>query len=339
MSKILYFIGIDVASEDFTASVLPASRVSSQSTETFRNSPSGFEQFKQWLIDYKVRPSNSIVCMEATGIYGEHLCYWLSANKYTIAVEPPLKIKRAFPAPSHKNDKIDSRHIAEYAIRYQDKLHFWQPKENIIEQIRVLLTTREQFDQQRTANINCLRALKRKVVQTPFANECYEDNIKRLTKQIKNIEKEIQKIIDKDQYFKKIISLLKSSPGTALLLGANLLVITNGFRINLNHKKLAAYIGICPYQHTSGTSVYKTPRSARYGPARLRKLLHLAARSVKTHKRPFILYFLRKEAEGKDKALILNNIANKLLKINCAIIRNQIPYHENYRSLNPALVK
>ncbi len=33
-------------------------------------------------------------------------------------------------------------------------------------------------------------------------------------------------------------------------------------------------------------------------------------------------YYLRKLAEGKAKALVLNNIANKLLKVACAIIRN-----------------
>lgn len=338
MSKIICFIGIDVASEDFTASILVRDHEPSQSTATFQNSPSGFRRFNKWLIEQKIKPSKSIICMEATGVYGEQLCYWLSANKYTIAVEPPLQVKRAFKSPSHKNDKIDSRRIAEYAFRFQDKLHLWQPKEDSIEQIGALLATREQFDHQKTASINSLRALKRKVVQTPLANKCLQQNIKRLEKQIKDIEKEIQSLIDKDHHFKKTVSLLKSNPGTGLLLAANLLVVTNGFRTNVNNKKLAAYIGVCPYEYSSGSSVYRRPRSARYGPARLRKLLHLAARSVKTHKKPFRLYFLQKQAQGKDTALILNNIANKLLNINCAVIKNQIPYNENYQSINPALL-
>lgn len=338
MSKILYFIGIDVASENFTASVLLDTLMSSQSTETFQNSPQGFGEFNQWLIDQKIKPSKTIICMEATGVYGEQLCYWLTANKYKVAVEPPLQVKRAFSTRAHKNDQIDSRKIAEYASRFQDELHFWQPKEEVLEQIRVLLTTREQFVQQRTANVNSLNMLKRKVVQTPMANEYYESNIERLSKQIKNIEKEIQRLIDKDQHFKKTISLLKSIPGVSVLLAANLLVVTDGFSNYLNYKQLAAYIGICPYEHRSGSSVYKKPRSARYGPARLRKLLCLAARSVKTHKRPFKLYFLQKSAQGKDASLILNNISNKLLKISCAVIKNQIPYHENYQSVNPVLL-
>jgi transposase len=205
--------------------------------------------------------------------------------------------------------------------------------------ITALLPTIPKFVQQRTANINSLNTLKRKVVQTPLANQYYESNIQRLSKQIKAIEKEIQKLIDKDQHFKNTITLLKSIPGVSILLAANLLVVTNGFSNYLNYKQLAAYIGICPYEHRSGSSVYRKPRSTRYGPARLRKLLCLAARSVKTHKMPFQLYYLQKSTQGKNANLILNNISNKLLKIICAVIRNQIPYHENYQSVNPALLK
>jgi hypothetical protein len=39
----------------------------------------------------------------------------------------------------------------------------------------------------------------------------------------------------------------------------------------------------------------------------------LAARSVATHNELFKKYYLRKQAEGKAKQLVLNNIANKLL--------------------------
>jgi transposase len=338
MSKIGYFIGMDIAAQNFAASVLLTTD-EPQLTETFENSPHGFEEFHQWLLDQGIKPSNTIICMEATGVYGEQLCYWFAARHYRIAVEPPLKVKRAFATSAHKNDEIDSRKIAEYAFRFQDELHFWQPKGDILEQIRVLLATREQFVQQKTANINSLNTLKRKVVQTPLANQYYASNIQRLSKQIKAIEKEIQKLIDKDQHFKKTITLLKSIPGVSILLAANLLVVTDGFTNYLSYKQLAAYIGICPYEHRSGSSVYKKPRSTRYGPARLRKLLYLAARSVRTHKEPFQLYYLKKNAQGKNATLILNNISNKLLKIICAIIRNEIPYHENYRSVNPALLK
>jgi transposase len=79
--------------------------------------------------------------MEATGVYSEALAYFVHANGYRIAVEPPLKVKRAFDTCGHKSDAVDSRQIAEYACRCVDELAFWQPKAAILEQIKVLLTT------------------------------------------------------------------------------------------------------------------------------------------------------------------------------------------------------
>ena len=90
----------------------------------------------------------------------------------------------------------------------------------------------------------------------------------------------------------------------------------------------------CPYEHTSGSSVYRRPRTPKYGPARLRKLLNLAARSVITHKQNFHEYSLQKQIQGKAKSLVVNNVSNKLLKIMCAIIRTQKPYCVKFISIN-----
>jgi hypothetical protein len=60
--------------------------------------------------------------------------------------------------------------------------------------------------------------------------------------------------------------------------------------------------------------------------------------SVRKHAPAFERYFLRKLSDGKQKQLILNNIANKLLKIVCAVARTSTPYIPGYRSINPQLL-
>jgi transposase len=200
-----------------------------------------------------------------------------------------------------------------------------------------LLSTREQLVQQKTALTNALKAHKIKVVQTPLANEIYAENLARFNVQIKLIENEIQKKIDQHPNFRKTVSHLKSIPGIGLLLSANFLVATDGFEndLALKYRKASAFIGICPYEHTSGSSVYRRPRTPKYGPSKLRKLIHLAARSVVTHKAGFREYYVQKQLQGKAKTLILNNVANKLLKIMCAIVRTQRAYHEKHISVHP----
>ncbi len=341
MSKFQCYVGIDVGSREFTASIYLAPGEKIQTMSAIANEPEGFDAFEQWLQQHGVKPENCVICMEATGVYGEQLAYWLRAKGYSLAIEPPLKVKRAFSDKSHKNDRTDSRQIAEYAYRFVDELRLWQPRAEVLEQLNVLLMTREQLVHQRTAQKNTLKMLSYKVVQTPLANRIYQENIERLTRQIKQIEQEIKKLIDKHPDFKQLLTLLLSIPGVGLLLAANLLVVTNGFKGDMAvlHRKLSAYIGICPYEHTSGSSVYRRPRIAHYGPAQLRKLLHLAARSVVTHKQQFRQYYLRKQQEGKAPKLVLNNVANKLLRIICAVTRDRRPYNENHVSVHPKFLQ
>jgi transposase len=273
--------------------------------------------------------------MEATGVYGEALCYFLHNLGYSVAVEAPLKVKRAFQPDGHKTDAVDSLQIAEYAIRFSDELKLWSPREEVVEQIKSLLSTREQLVKQKTANKNILKALERKVISSRIAMKSLHKVIKNLDNEISNLEKEIEKLIKSQPQLQQTVNNLKSAPGTAMLLSAHLLTITNGFTQTVTARQLASYLKICPYRHESGSSIYKSPRSKKYGPSTMRKLLHLAARSVVTHNKNFRRYYLRKLEEGKPKKVVLNNVANKMLKVLCAIIRDQTPYNDNYKSINP----
>jgi hypothetical protein len=58
-----------------------------------------------------------------------------------------------------------------------------------------------------------------------------------------------------------------------MLLAAHLLVITENFTKIQNSKRLAAFVGIVPYQHQSGTSVSKRAKIRHFGPGPSRKLL------------------------------------------------------------------
>lgn len=340
MQSYHYYVGVDISNPDFCGSIYQTPDIPVKTIADVENKLPGFKKFEQWLNQNQVTPGNCVVCLEATGVYAEQLCYYFTAKGYAVALEPPLKVKRSFPDKRHKTDKVDSQEIAEYAYRFCDELRIWQPKNEIIEQIQVLLMTREQLVVHKTALLNTRQALTKKVVQTPLANKIYDQNIERLKKQIKDIENELKKLIDKHPDFRNTIQKLKSIPGVAMLMACNFLTVTNGFEneIATNYRKAAAFISICPYEHQSGTSVYKRPRSVKYGPARLRKLLHLAARSAITHNANFRKYYEIKKAQGKPRKLILNNVSNKILKIMCAIIISQRSYVDNYVSIHPNLL-
>lgn len=333
MSNLRWFIGLDIAAETFTAAIGTTPwKLLVQGTE-FANSPAGFEQLMDWLHQHRCAADESALCMEATGVYGEALAYFLVAHGYRVALEPPLKVKRAFKPSGRKTDAVDSEQIAEYAYRYSDELVFWQPPSELIEQLKVLLSTRENLVQQSTAHQNALKALRRKPVRTPFAEQIYEQLIVELKGRIKAVEQEMQRLIDQQPTSHRLLALLLTIPGVKLLLAAHILVLTQCGTHPFGAKKLAAHLGIVPYDHESGTSVRTRPTSRHFGPSQSRKLLHLAARSVSTHNVRFRTYYERKLAEGKVKKLVLNNVANKLVRIICAVMESQIAYQANYQMM------
>lgn len=339
MQRTKYFLGIDISADTFSASTISDPENVVFFVDDILNSFEGFELLNQQLIQNKIATKEITICLEATGVYAEKLCYYFASKSYQVILADPHKVNRATRDTPRKNDHIDALRIAQYAYRYIDKLRLWQPRDEIIEQIKVLISTREHISGHMVGDQNALKALNRKHYQTPLANKIYNETILKLKEHIKEIDKEIKCLIDKDDSFRHYVNLAKSVPGVGLLLAVNLLVLTNGRTEKLNYKKIAAYSGICPYEQKSGSSLNKKPRSKGCGPGKLRKLLYLASLSVRAHNLEFKKYFLRKSQEGKPNRIILNNIANKILKITCAVINSENAFINNYKSINPMLFK
>ena len=335
MPKNTFFIGLDIAADDFVASIYQDPGKPVITKEAIENNPEGFSMLISWFKEHSINQENSVICMEATGVYSEAVAHYLASYGFKVSVEPPLKVKRAFDPTGHKTDAVDSRQIAEYAYRYTDELKFWHPKEEIVEKTKQLLTAREQFTKQGTAIQNAMKSYQRHVIQVPLIVKAHQRTLKELRKHIAEIDKELDRLMRQNPTISQMNNQLKSIPGVGLLLASNLIVITGAFKDISCYRTLAAFLGICPYQHMSGKSIYRRPHMRNFGPTYTRKLLMLAARSVATHNMPFRRYYARKLAEGKAKQLALNNIANKIIKIACSLIKSNTRYIESYRSVNP----
>jgi transposase len=243
------FIGIDPSAESFTAARYPAA-----TPRSFDNSAEGIGVFTAWLCEQGLTPEATTLCVENTGVYSEVLCYELKERGWSLVLIEPIKVWRAFAESRPKTDPLDSLKIAEYGYRYRDKLRLWQPSQAVVEQIKVLLSTREQLVQQKTALQNTRHALRRKVVQTPAANTTLEATISHLKAQIQALEAEIRRLIAEHPTMAQVVGLLTSVPGIGLLVAAHLLVLSEGFRVPVGYRRLANYLGIAPHRRESGTS-------------------------------------------------------------------------------------
>jgi transposase len=314
MTEKMHYVGLDIAAADFVASMYQSPEEPVVTQGGFANTIDGYVMFQSWLESQKVNRENCIICMEATGVYSEGIAHFLQTDGFKVSVEAPLKVKRVF-------DPIE--------------LKILKPKDEVIEKIRQLLSARELFTKQSVAIQNALGAYTKHVVQVSLIHSAHDHILKELKRQIAEIDRELAELIRKNPTISHMTTQLKSLPGFGLLLSSSLIALTDAFHGIATYKKLAAFIGICPYQHRSGTSVYKQPHIRHFGPPYARKLLTLAARSVVAHNSVFRTYYLRKRAEGKAAKLVLNNIANKLIKIACAVIKNNSQYVSTYRSINP----
>lgn len=328
-------IGIDIAADTFTTTIFLSPQDSRITKESLTNTIEGFRQLCEWFKEYHITPANSIICMEATGVYGEAIAHYLTAQGFSVAVEPPLKVKRAFDHDGHKSDAVDSAQIAEYAYRFFDELRVWKPLPETIEKLKHFLTAREQLVKESVAVQNSLKAYQRHVLKDTDLLTIHETHLSQIKEHIASINQHIEQLIHQNPSLHQLSLFLTSLCGIGILLATYILVMTNAFQDITDYRQFAAFLGICPYKFESGKSVHKKSHCRPFGPAYAKKLLHLAARSVATHQPDMRKYYLRKIEEGKSKTLVLNNIGNKLLKIGFALVRERQCYIKGYRSVSP----
>lgn len=332
------YVGIDVASETLAVAVTPGPSRPTAAAFTVANNPDGFTEFDGALQGVGARADNALVCLEATGVYGEALCYWLHGRGYRVVVEDAAKVRRAMPIAGAKTDALDARRIADYAARYLDELRLWTPADAVVEQIQTLLTVREQLVRERTAKQNALHVLRRKAVPTPLALRIAGDAVDYLAERVQEIDREVRRLVSTHPTIGPAVALLVSIPGVGHLLAAHIVVATSGFTAPLVAKRFAAYAGICPLDYESGTSVRGRPSSRGYGPSMIRKLLYLASmRLVSIEGSAYQAYFRRKKAEGKSGRLVLNNVGNKLVRVMAAVLRDGAPYAADHVSTRPSM--
>ena len=333
-----FTVGIDPASESFVAALITSLNNDVRAIKEFENTKPGFKAFQRWLEQQHAPADETLICVENTGVYSEALCYCLYERGFLLTLAVPYKVHKA-SEDGPKNDRRDSQKIAEYALRYLDRLTAWAPKEALVERVKAILTTREQLVRQKTATQNTLRAMRRKPVETPSVLQALKTIKSSLAEQIEALVQQLKRLISEQPPVAQMVELVGTAPGVGLLMSAHLLVLTNAFTEPLHYRALAAHLGISPREYTSGKSVWRPSKSRGYGPAMMRKLLYLASGSVVAHHERFNHYYQRKVAEGKSKLLVRNNVSNKLLRIVCSMIKHKQPYIDSYRSIDPRLLK
>lgn len=141
------------------------------------------------------------------------------------------------------------------------------------------------------------------------------------------IERELEQELKNSEY-----GVILSVPGIGVITGVSLVIayLTHGFS---NYREFQRYCGTSPVVIQSGN--FRVCKMRRNCNNTLRSLLHMAALSALNKKKSWMRKFYdKKRKEGKTYGHALRALANILLKIIYAMLRDFTPYNEEmYLSL------
>lgn len=332
MEKHKYFIGVDVSKDTLDYAVIcNGQQILYQQTA---NSLAGIKIFiKQFKIIAAKDFSETVFCMEHTGIYCNPVLSFLYANNIDIWLESPVQIKRSLGIQRGKNDRVDARRIALYAFRNRDGVKLWQPPRKEIDQLKQLTAIRKRI-------MKAIGILKRIFSEKEFydpemiklAKASTKQSLKSLKEDLLKVNVEIKKIIQSDEHLTRLFDLVTSVKGIGDTVATQIITASNEFKSITEAKKFACYSGVVPFDYRSGRSIQGKSRVSDMADKGLKSSLHMSALAVVRCRGELQDYFLRKVAEGKNKMSVINAIRNKLILRVFACVRDNRPYQQNYYS-------
>lgn len=330
-----FAVGIDVSKKTFDASVVSRENLSKViAYRKFSNNADGFCKFAKWVEGVCGADSREdvLMCAENTGGYSEPLAAAMSGDGWAIWIESPLQIKRSLGICRGKDDKQDSRKIAEYAARHEDKAIAYTAPAESVKTLHVLFSQRRNYIELRDKTRRRVGEIKGKRAANSILSKSVqrdEDLIKYLKGQIAEIEAQMRKLIASDESVSKTYKILTSMKGIALVNAVALIVYTNNFaRFDYNARKICSYWGVAPFAHQSGTSVNGTPHVSVFADTYLKSLLSEAALCAQRFCPAIMAYSDRLRQKGKHPSVIKNNCKNKMLHILVAMVKNGTLYGE-----------
>jgi transposase len=299
----------------------------------FPNTPVGITACLRWLagLGGPVR-----VGMEATGSYHLRLATALHAAGHTVFVCNPLSLARYAEAvlARTKTDAADARRIARFCEAHDPAP--WSPASPAQQRLHTLVSTRQTLlrqiqqlrNRQHAADYAACAALVAEL-QAPV--------LEALAAQIARIDRELVALATAEQELGPQLRLLTSIPGLGLTTAATLLASLPIERLT-GPRQVAAYVGLCPQERSSGSSIRGRARTGPLGPAHLRKALYMPA-LVAMRANPTLRAFAdRLRAAGKRPKVIVVAVMRKRLLLAWVILRSGQPYSPAYRPATTALV-
>jgi transposase len=322
------FVGVDIAATSFAAA-WSAHRSPPARARTFAQTPEGFAALQVALASSGVENAQTLIVLEATGSYWITLAVTLHQAGYVVSIVNPAQVHafaRSLPRRA-KTDLLDAQLLAQFAAERQPPI--WTPPEQVYHELRQRLLVRDGLLTMRQQARNQRHALVQWPVRIASALDQLDAVIADLDTRIATLDDELTSVL-RDGAWARSAALLSSITGIGLVTTAWLLVATLNFEACASAESAAAYAGLVPLAHQSGTSVRGRARIGHAGHARLRTALYMATLSAARCNPVIRAQYERLRAAGKPKKVARCAAARKLLHLAYAVVTKGEPFDPHY---------
>ena len=302
-----HFVGLDVGKKTFDASLMSADE-KELSHKSFDNTPTGIQSLLDWIAGYHLSLSKLLFCAENMGSYVTELSVSSVSMGFSLALVCPLTIKKSIGLQRGKNDRIDAKRIANYAVLHYRKLELYKLPD------KDLVRLRETF------------SWMAKLADVTESISFLEEQLKSIKERILEVEEDMEQLIAASTSLYTNYLLLRSIKGIGIINAIVLLCVTDNFQRFDNPRKFACYCGVAPFEHTSGISIRGKTQTSSLANKEVKVYLTRAAITAISWDPQMKAYYKRKIAEGKHKASVINAVRAKIIARSFAVIRRQTPF-------------
>jgi transposase len=314
-------LGIDIAKDKLDVAIYQAEHYR---LATFSNDKDGFRRLAKWAKKHQAKGCH--VCLEATGRYGEAVAMFLHERGYQVSVVNPARIKAYAQSQLRRNktDQEDAKVIAHFCATQKPTL--WTPPPPVIQELQALARRRETLKADRTRELN--RQQSGLTVQVVL--EDIEAHIAFLDEQIATIEARMRQLIDDDPDLRQQRDLLTSIPGIGEITAAHFMAEIPDVQRFESASQLAAYAGLTPRQHHSGSSVHRPGRLVKTGNVRFRTAFYMPALAAMRYNPTVQHLVARLTAKGKNRMTIVGAVMRKLVHLAFGVLKHKQPFDPDY---------
>jgi transposase len=326
--SILLFVGVDIAATSFAAA-WSVNGSPPHRARTFAQTPDGFAAFQAALASTGVQADQTLIVLEATGSYWITLAVTLHQAGYRVSIVNPAHVHafaRSLPRRA-KTDLLDAQLLGQFARERQPPR--WTPPEQVYHELRQRLLVRDGLLSMRQQARNQRHALEQWPVTIQAALAALDKVVAECDTQLRQLEQELAGVL-RDGAWARSAALLSSITGIGLVTTAWLLVATLNFEACTSAERAAAYAGLVPLAHESGTSVRQRARIGPGGHARLRTALYMATLSAARCNPLIRVQYERLRAAGKPPKVARCAAARKLLHLAYAVVTKGEPFYPHY---------